>query len=224
MKSLKVVVGIPSNGTWCEQFGMCMLGLVSDFSQQIPGYREQSLRFQSVKGSILARSREKIVEYALSIQATHVLFLDTDQTFPPTVLRQLLEWKKPIVACNIATKSSPSNPTARRKDGTKYGTPVFTRAHQVGLEKVWRVGTGIMLIDMGVFGHKGMEAPRFAQRWEPELKDYVGEDWVFCEKLESAYIPIFIDHGLSRDIGHIGQLSYGHDLIPWWEYESVHSA
>jgi hypothetical protein len=224
MKSLKVVVGMPSMGVWCEQFGMSMLGLVSDFTAPFPGFSEQSLRFQSTKGSILARSRERIVECAMKEKATHLLFVDTDQTFPPTTLRQLLAWDKPVVACNIATKAQPSMPTARTKDGTQHGRPVFTKPSSEGLEKVWRVGTGVMLVKMKVFTYVGMEAPHFPQRWEPALQDYVGEDWAFCEKLEAAHVPIYVDHTLSKKVGHIGSLSYEHDLVPWWDHESVHSA
>ena len=48
------------------------------------------------------------------------------------------------------------------------------------------------------------------------LNDFKGEDWYFCEKLEAAGIPIFVDHEASSFIGHIGNKVYTHDdvLLP----------
>lgn len=222
MKSLKVVIGIPSTGVWTEQFAMSLISLVTDFSSQIPGFKKQSLVLQSIKGSILPQLRERVVKKAIEDGATHVLFVDSDQTFPADTLRRLIAHNKPIVAANVATKSSPSAPTARIKGGDK-GVPLCTKPESAGLERVWRIGTGVMLIDLNVKSHKGMEAPWFPMRWEDTLQDWVGEDWGFCEKLDAAGVPIYIDHDLSKQVGHIGTLSYGHDLVPWWEYEPIHS-
>jgi len=68
-----------------------------------------------------------------------------------------------------------------------------------------------MLIDMKVF--KSVSSPRFSVRWEPKIRDYVGEDWGFCEKAEKSGFQIWVDHKLSLNIGHIGLLIYEHDVV-----------
>ena len=76
------------------------------------------------------------------------------------------------------------------------------------MQKVWRVGTGVMLIKLSVFDK--LEQPWFPVEWNPALNDYTGEDWAFCAALERAGIPIHIDAGLSREIGHVGDFRYEH--------------
>jgi hypothetical protein len=47
-----------------------------------------------------------------------------------------------------------------------------------------------------------------------EDKDtYQGEDWAFCAECERLGIPIYVDHALSRKVGHVGNLEYTHDYV-----------
>lgn len=213
MKNLRLVIGIPSTQEWCADFGMSLAFLVARLSQQIPGFASQQYRIHNKRGSILARSRQKLVEEAIKGDATHLLFIDSDQTFPSDLVHRLLAHKKQVVGCNIATKMIPSTPTARLKDGTVFGKPLYTEADDTDLVKVWRLGTGIMMLDLNLFKRKGMEAPWFDQHWVEEIHDYMGEDWGFCEKLEAAGVSIYVDQDLSREIGHVGKLEYTHDLV-----------
>ena len=45
-------------------------------------------------------------------------------------------------------------------------------------------------------------------RFLPGPKRYQGEDWAFCEACEKAGIPIFIDHDVSKLVGHVGNYEY----------------
>jgi len=68
-----------------------------------------------------------------------------------------------------------------------------------------------MLIDLEVF--EKVSRPWFAITWKPEIDDYEGEDWHFCAKAEKAGFGIYIDHQLSSQIGHWGDMKYDLNLI-----------
>lgn len=211
MRDLRLVIGIPSGTDWKADFGMSLAGLVADFSSPIPGASSQMLRVHNVKGSILSRSRQKLISDAIKGKATHVLFIDSDMIFPSTLFRELFRHMKPVVAANCATKMLPSSPTARLRGDKLAGVPLYTDEDSTGLVEVWRVGTGVMLIDLEIFAN--LPGPWFDIRWEEQLNDYVGEDWTFCEKLEKAKIPIYVDQDVSKEIGHIGALTYRHAFV-----------
>jgi len=210
MKEIRLVIAVPSTQTWDAGFGMSLVFLTNYIAShgEIDGKVIQ-YRVHNKRGSILASMRESLVQEAVKNKATHLLFIDSDQIFPADLFHRLMKHDKQVVGVNIATKMLPPSPTARLADEV----PLFTKEKDTGLVKVWRVGTGIMLLKLSLFNKEGMEAPWFNQRWNAKQNTYVGEDWAFCEKLEAAGIKIYVDQGVSWEVGHIGKLTYGHDMI-----------
>lgn len=209
--AVSVLLGIPSNGDWKADFGMSLAGLVAYSAMPLKdGRKIQQLRLFNSKGSILPRGRTTLVKQALEMQASHILFLDSDMVFPVQTLHRLLSWDKAVVGCNCPTKMLPSTPTAR-VEGGPVGTPLYSLPDDIGIKRVWRVGTGVMLIKTSVF--LDIPQPWFPIEWVEELGDYRGEDWAFCERLDKAGIPIYVDLGLSRVIGHVGDLRYEHKHV-----------
>ena len=207
-----VLIGCPSGSDWKADFGMHLMQMVAYTCVNANKDFDVQFGIDNPKGSILSKSRNVIVQRALEMGASHILFIDTDMTFPAQTLEMLLAHEKPVVACNCATKSIPANPTARLFDYQKVaGPPLYTTPKTNDLTEVWRVGTGVMLIDTSVF--ELVDAPYFEILWKEEINDYQGEDWTFCEKLEKAGIPIYVDQHLSQAIGHIGTYTYSHDII-----------
>jgi len=203
-----VVIGVPSGSTWHAQFAMCLMFLMNQMVA-----RGMSCSVSNPRGSILPTLRHKAVRFALDQGATHLLFIDSDQTFPKETAEILLSHGKDVVAANIATKQFPSTPTARLRGDGIAGDPVYTLPKSPRLQRVWRVGTGVMLVKTSVFKRLG-PPPWFEVNWVPELESYRGEDWFFCEKLEKAGIPIFVDHGLSAQVGHVGDCEFTHEMVP----------
>jgi hypothetical protein len=174
------------------------------------------------RGSILAQMRQSQLESAIENKATHLLWVDSDQTFPRDLVHRLLERKKQVVAANVATKVIPAAPTARMRGETLEGTPLYTTPESTGVVQVWRIGTGVMLIDMNIFKRKELvEGPWFSQYWNTDLGSYVGEDWAFCDRLEEAGVKIYVDQDVSKEVGHLGILEYGHDLVVPEELKNV---
>lgn len=213
MNNPHVFIGIPSTTDWKADFGMSLAGMMAYSAQPLrDGRRIESLRLWNTKGSILSRSRSVLVKAARQTGMSHILMVDSDQTFPADTLHQLLAWDKKVVAANIATKVIPALPTARNYSPTKAaGELVFTDRGSKDLEKVWRIGTGIILLDLSIFDE--IPEPWFPITWNDKTQDYTGEDWNFCQKLEDAKISIFIDHNLSKQVGHLGQYSYDHNVV-----------
>lgn len=210
-RKLNILVGIPSQGVWTEEFGMSLCNMMGHLmATPVVGYRNQRMQPMRIRSTILPRSRLKLVQAAFAQECTHLLFIDTDQRFPRDTAHRLLEWRKPVVACNIAVKQIPSAPTARAYSPDRIdGEPVYSDPGRTGLEEVWRIGAGIILVDMQVFRKTGARV--FDTPWVEALQDYQGEDWSMCEAFRRAGYKIYIDHGLSREVGHIGSFDYTHD-------------
>ena len=129
----------------------------------------------------------------------------------------LWEAQKDIIACNCATKMVPSSPTARYKsDAVPAGIPVYTTEEKAKgddrIEKVWRIGTGIMLISKKVL-HALKGKPLFEVLWNEATNYYEGEDWRMLDLAEEAGFDVWIDHLVSASVGHVGDMTYGHDTV-----------
>ncbi|MGC8807875.1 MAG: hypothetical protein ACP5QB_10105 [Thiomonas sp.] len=156
------------------------------------------------RGSILPQLRQELVDDALrKADPTHLLFIDSDEAFPPSALNRLLEHRKQVVGVNFPIKKTPSGWTARmRKNGTFV--PVNSSPTSPALGQVDRIGTGMLLIEADVF--KNLRRPWFSIEWRNDM--VVGEDWWLCERLDEAGVPIFVDHRLSLEVEHIGEYGF----------------
>lgn len=222
----KVIIAVPSGAQWASEFGVSLAIMMAYISQTKIAIdaATQHVLINNVKGSILPQMRQQMVDYAIKEKATHMLFVDSDMVFPRDTLHQLMAWNQMVVAANCCTKMMPSSPTARVDPEKKVGGIPVSSMGKTGLKRVWRVGTGVMLINMRAF--ERIERPFFSLKWGGDIVDqYVGEDWALCQKFEEANVPIFIDHGLSRDIGHMGTFNYNMNcLVSPEEEEKVRKA
>jgi len=219
-----VAVIVPSGTSWVADFATSLISMMGYFmNNRVPGYTSHQFRVINIKGSILPTSRLNGLKAAKAIEATHLLYIDSDHTFPPDTLNQLLKWKKDCVAANCVTKSIPSMTTARSfNPEDKQGTPVFSDPQgptDNPLQKVWRVGTGVMLLSARAYNQIPHSA--FAMTYKPDSDVYQGEDWSLCEALESFGCPIYVDHRLSRQIGHVGMFNFTHDYVGTLQQEEI---
>ena len=211
-RKLAVMIGYPSGSEVKARFTNCLTNMLTYYiSSPVPGYRNQMMKPMNVRGSIISRQRMQIVKEAIAGDYTHILFVDSDQTFPRDTIHRLLAHDKDVVGCNIATKQIPASPTARKKGGSIGGEPVYTDPDSDRLEAVWRLGCGIMLIRVPVFKKVGLGC--FEIRWEPEIQDYRGEDWSMCQAFEAAGYKIWVDHKLSDEVKHVGDYEYDHNVV-----------
>ena len=211
---LRIVVVVPSGTHWLADFGASLLSMMGYFmNNPVKGMRTHEFRLVNIKGSILSTSRLNGIKAAKAMDASHLLFIVSDHTFPPDMLNQLLSWKKDVVAANCVTKSIPACTTARSFSATDpQGDIVYSDEKMVhNLERVWRVGTGVMLISKRAYNQIPHDC--FTIKYMPEADVYQGEDWTMCEAMDKLGIPIYVDHKLSREVGHLGILNFTHDYV-----------
>src|SRR6201988_362321 len=127
----------------------------------------------------LAAIRELLAEMALAAGAEWLLWLDSDQSFPPDPLERLLAAGRPVVGCNIARRSDPTGPTARRIEN---GRPVAVwtdeaAAREGRVEPVDSMGLGVCLISTAILA----ALPRPWFRFDPP-----GEDVYVFARLRDA--------------------------------------
>jgi hypothetical protein len=212
MTAFRLLIGVPSGASWNAQFGVDLVNLISAFtSKRVADYSSQSVRVANVRSSILPNNRLNIIKAGIASSSTHVLFIDSDQTFPADLPHRLAVHHKMVVAANCVTKQIPASPTARAKSADPRGVPVYTDPASKGLEQIWRIGTGVMLVNLAVFQKIGLGV--WHMQYLPEEETYQGEDWTFCAACEAAGIPLYIDHDVSKLVGHVGSYEFTHDVV-----------
>jgi hypothetical protein len=145
--------------------------------------------------------REAALDMAIRCQATHVLWLDTDMAFPPDTAIRLAQHDVPIVGCNYVMRDPQLIWTARRD-----GRCLATDPASTGLEPVDSVGLAVLLMRTDVV--RVLMRPWFRHGWNETTQQDIGEDVLFCRRLREAGHTIYIDHDVSKEIGHIGQHTF----------------
>lgn len=151
------------------------------------------------KCSLVEVGRNNLVAASQQINATHMLFLDSDMMFPPDTLERLLAHGKEIVGATYTKRRGPFDLTHRELDGGpgQIGAP--------GLREISRIATGCLLIDLKVFDK--LSKPYFPVKWSPE-GECISEDNVFCDRAREAGYKVYLDVDLSHEVQHLGQYSY----------------
>lgn len=186
----------------------------------------EAIGIQNPCGSDLVAVRTSGVLAALKHNPTHILWIDSDMTFECDLASRLLAHDKDVVTCNTVVKDfrgvpSATNSTVPSPDGSDQ----VSSTDKTGLEKIKRIGMGIMMVKADVFSR--IQFPWFGHKWYVDLPvtgwSEVGykqgiayaaldpakwrtsfEDWYFCERLQDAGIDIWLDHDASQTIGHRG--------------------
>lgn len=147
--------------------------------------------------SNLPIQRNKLATDALAWGADYLLWLDTDHTFPADTLGRLLAHGKDFVAANYRRRIPDRVvPASRGLDGELAGP-------KEGLEEVQSVGFGVCLIRREVF--ESTSKPWFDLELAPDGLTGLGEDYYFCRKAGAAGHSIYVDHALSREVGHVAE-------------------
>lgn len=147
----------------------------------------------------LDRARNALVRHALTTDATHVLFVDSDIVAPPEVPLRLLAHNLDVVSALYFLRHPPYWPCAflDRRDS---GLPLFD--YPAGVSRVWIIGMGFALIRVAVFqrlrNHFGDE------KWF-SFEGGEGEDGWFGRRCEEAGILVHLD--AEARCGHVAALT-----------------
>jgi len=176
------------------------------------GTGENGLKLYTMAGTLIFDQREKLVDAALADGCDYILFIDSDMRFPSDTIEILLSRNVPIVGVNAVTRRKPTLPTALNLQIEKdeEGKIINHAWHKIdsrdkeGIEPCTAVGGGVVMIHKDVF--KAIPKPWYDVGWGS--KGIIGEDVHFCVKALDNGFQTYVDHSLSKHIGHIGTYEY----------------
>ena len=154
------------------------------------------VRLQMVMSCDVAENRNKLAQYAIDNNFSHIFFLDSDITFNGDALELLLKRDKDIIALAFNHRRLPLESVIAPLDGN-LGKPMPTDLFEAA-----SCGTGGMLIRTLVF--RDIPKPWFDFTYENGER--VGEDVNFCRKARKAGYKIWVDPTIP--VRHIGEYLY----------------
>jgi len=203
-----VLIAVPTGRSgWAPDFTMSLLELLTRPMAADLGLPEEPiLRWSYHRSSNVCQNRHNLVRGAQKLGVSHILWLDDDMTFPADTLVRLLKHDRDIVTANCTTRAVPIVPTAIKRN---QRIPSIGRR---GLEIIDQVGLAVVLTRLEVF--ENVALPWFLFVWDPEFPDtYMTEDCYFFRKARAAGLDVWVDHDVSQEIGHIGELEFSHGMI-----------
>lgn len=193
-----------------------MIGVIADHAARYTWFSQSLAELQKPPfthiewrvGANRGETRNALVRVCLERGHDWLFFVDDDQSFPPTVLMQLLSHEQPVVSSLILQRGAPFLPTAYAAFENGKFSPLDLRS--VGhdnLVSCEAVGSGGLLVRAEVF--KTIEEPWFVYSAE------FGEDLYFSRRLAEAGIQRLVDTGCR--IGHIlpAAVFATHDGFDW---------
>ena len=163
-------------------------------------------------GMYIDLQRNRLTYAALDDERiTHLLFLDSDMTFPAWAVMRFLQRDLPIVCGLYQRTSYPFNWHLIRKVPGKldYIQLPYLRDYELGypetmkdrLLKVDATGAGFLLCKREVFEKiREMNKPWFSTMMDRAGLDYCGEDVYFFQVVQEAGFEVFVD--TSIECGH----------------------
>lgn len=211
---IKLVIGIPTTGSVGMGFAYSLCGLVSYIAAHGIKTRPESIVEVSLdvqESSVIHTNREQIVARAIEKKATHLLFLDHDMVFEPTILDVLASRRHPIVVTNYVLKQEKPDFVAVGFDDKR----VRTLESSTGLQPIIYSGFGVSLFETYVFANTPQ--PWFLPLFIPETNSYSTEDYPCFDRLRKAGFTTYLDHDASKLInGHLGLKGFN-----WKEFKET---
>lgn len=207
-KEIKVLVGMPVLGD-----------IKAETTASLVGYY-RSCKYPSnihlSRNTYTHYARNKLVWEAVNTKATHLMFIDSDMSFPIDGVDRLIERGENIIGGLYFKRVVPIHPIIKIVRDNKITDMKFKEIPS--FEKPFEVdaiGTGFLLINMDVF--KKMEPPFFSHASPKEFgmeeipfpNNEIGEDVAFCLRAKKAGFKIWCDPTIK--LGHIGERIYSID-------------
>lgn len=203
---MRLLIGICSARDIKPATFNCLLGLWTHIAGRgVLGKKPEAFTLRHRENcSILSTGRQNLVTEAAKRDATHLLFIDDDMTFPPNALDMLARHDKRVIGVNYRKKVPGNKAGLALRMSDKL--PADSVAAKTGVEEVGRIGLGFLLIETQALAEIG--APHFAIRWNEAQGIYRSDDYALCDKLRTAGIPMWVEHELSLRCAHVGDYHY----------------
>jgi len=200
-QTLKVAIVIASTTkAYPSKFVECLSNMIAHF-QHSDFNGEHSIKVFTTHGSVLPEIRHRLIGDAIAWEATHVLMLAPELTFPEDSIHRMLARGRGIVGVNYLVDFSTRRFAAYRENGS-----IIPDARLPETEEVEGVALGMCLMNMPVFDV--LEIPFFEYRQIGETPAFFEDHVAFWEQVKMKKIPCVIDHKLSQEVKslHHGEL------------------
>lgn len=204
-----IAIGLPAMDFVDTEFALCFATQMASFRGLTAMVNSQGCyvdegRMECVKQA--KRRRIKLPDGQV-VRPSHLMFIDSDMTFPAMTIQRLLSHGvTDVVGCVYSRRVEPFTNIGMTEDPTIMEAPENSPLVPMKL-----IGTGMMLIHMSVFDHMpefDEDGPAFGYKWKPEIGKYEREDVRFCRLVRENGMKIWCDVGLSHQIGHVGKAIY----------------
>lgn len=164
-------------------------------------------------GFRLDHIRNQLAKAAITMNCTHILFLDNDHYFEADTIKKLLSHDLPIVGGLSFQRVPPYEPVMYRGRINEYKT--VTEWKEKSLVEVDTTGTGCLMIKREVFEKIDPPWFEFMKNPDPNVPYGIGEDVIFCNKAKLEGYKIFVDTSCTNK--HIGTVECDFDLYKNWK-------
>ena len=194
---MKVFIAVPCLDYCATDFALSLAAMTGYMAHHPVTKKEIKIGLSAVKGSMIWDARNTLVARALEQESvTHILFLDSDMSFPIDTLHRLAHHQKDIVGATYVKRYPPHETLGRPlQENDLLGTP--------GLVKMCDIPLGVCLIKLSVFNT--LRFPYFRYIKTDDAATTISEDTYFCLNAREAGFDVWCDYHLTKSIGHVGQ-------------------
>lgn len=209
---MKIMIAVPTHDNvpalFSYDLAQMMAFTAANFLGEGQPFESVGLTFSA--GTYVHRARNQLTKLAVENGSDYVLWLDSDMRFPKDTLARLFLHQKDIVGINYSTRGVPPNFVAIKQISPP--TKCVTGPDSTGLEPVDAIGFGAVLIRTKVLQHlaETNSVPLFWYTLNTE-GGLVGEDVHFCQLAREGGYEVLVDHDLSKQCSHIGQMEFRTD-------------
>jgi hypothetical protein len=205
----KVAICIPSMSTWAAKTAVCHSEL-SVYST----LADIAVKTVCQQCSVISMSRNKLTRLALAFDpaCTHILWIDSDMTFPADGLERLLAHDKDVVGAFYNRRMPPY---------TTVGHLLYAAdVSKGGLHRADIMPHGFVLAKREVY--ERLPSPWYSEGYDPACANEddpdgsVGEDVNFSRHAVAGGIEMWCDADLTFEVGHIGEI-----VVPCLRPESI---
>ena len=199
---MKLMIAVPTNDYVHADFLKSLVDLTAELSRErIPH------KVEIVTATLVYIARNRLSNKAINEGYTHVLWLDSDMVFEPSVVDDLMECGKEMVCGAFVSRRPP------------YGPCVYTSIKKYDIRKVGEFGMQPFRVDGCGFACvltsvELLQAvtDHFGTAFQPT--DYYGEDLAFCWRAGQLGREIWCEPTVRP--GHIAHLPvHAGDQINW---------
>lgn len=210
---MKLLVAVSVSREWTE----------TEFLQQMGTWRLPEgwqVRFGWFRQFTAAERHNVAINEAL-YNYDRLLFMDTDQIYPPDYIAMMLEHKEPVVTGLNVSRYHPFELTIYNIVDEKDGIPIFESIKNPPNERIFEcdmTGTGAVMIDPKVL--EGLPLPYFKDIYDEDgAVRRLCDDFYFFWQLNKVGIRVTVDQNII--VKHIAKITASpfnrNDLRVAWE-------